>query len=103
MGVEHDYVIKHEDDNAHHMYMDTFEKSFLKIRSARDINTAYAILDLCNTQPLDFSFPSRSSSPALSPSSSECLSSYSPSSPSMSDSSDLMMPELKIKCFEAST
>merc|ERR1711981_1425027 len=83
--------------------MDTFEKSFLKIRSASDINAAYAILSLCNSEPLDLSFSSRSSSPALSPSSSECSSTYSPSSPSPSDSSDLMITDLKIKCFEEAT
>merc|ERR1712130_180760 len=93
---DHDYVIKHEDTNTHNVYMDTFEKSYLKIRSASDINAAYAILALCHSEPLDLSF-SRSSSPALSPSSSECSSTYSPS---ISDSSDLLMPELKIKCFE---
>jgi len=100
---EHDYVVKHEDDTTHNTYMDTFEKSYLKIRSASDINAAYAILALCNSEPLDFSLSSRSSSPALSPSSSECSSTYSPSSPAMSDSSDLVMPELKIKCFEEVT
>merc|ERR1712204_45110 len=52
---DHDYVIKHEYDMAHHTYMDTFEKSYLKIRSASDINAAYAILALCNTSPLQYS------------------------------------------------
>merc|ERR1712129_341550 len=100
---DHDYVIKHEDDTAHHTYMDTFEKSYLKIRSASDINAAYAILALCNTQPLDLSFSSRSSSPALSLSSSECSSSYSPLSPALSDSFDLHITKVEIKCFDAST
>ena len=94
---DHDYVIKHEDTNNHNIYMDTFEKSYLKIRSASDINAAYAILALCNSQPLDLSYSSRSSSPALSPSSSECSSTYSPS---ISDSSDLDVSDVKIKCFE---
>ena len=70
---DHDYVIKHEDTNNHNIYMDTFEKSYLKIRTASDINAAYAILALCNSEPLDLSFSSRSSSPKLSPSPSECL------------------------------
>ena len=87
---DHDYVVKHEDDTTHNTYMDTFEKSYLKIRSGSDINAAYAILALCNSEPLDLSFSSRSSSPALSPS----------SLPTVSDNSDLVMPELKIKCFE---
>ena len=100
---DHDYVVKHEDDTTHNTYMDTFEKSYLKIRSASDINAAYAILALCNSEPLDFSLSSRSSSPALSPSSSECSSTYSPSSPALSDISDLVMPELEIKCFEEVT
>ena len=73
--------------------MDTFEKSYLKIRSGSDINAAYAILALCNSEPLDLSFSSRSSSPALSPS----------SLPTVSDNSDLVMPELKIKWFEEAT
>merc|ERR1712129_131867 len=100
---DHDYVIKHEDDTPHHTYMDTFEKSYLKIRSASDINATYAILALCNTRPLDLSFSSRSSSPALSPSLSECSSIYYPSSPALSESSDLPMPEMKIKCFAEET
>ena len=97
---DHDYVIKHEETNNHNIYMNTFEKSYLKIRTASDINAAYAILALCNSEPLDLSFSSRSSSPALSPSSSECSSTYSTS---LSDSSDLNMPEVRIKCFEEGT
>ena len=64
---ERDYVVKHEDDTTHNTYMDSFEKSYLKIRSASDINAAYAILALCNSEPLDFSFSSRSSSPKPTP------------------------------------
>ena len=69
---DHDYVIKHEDTNNHNIYMNTFEKSFLKIRAASDINAAYATLVLCNSEPSDLSFSSRSSSPTLSPPPSEC-------------------------------
>ena len=49
---DHDYVDKHEDDTTHNTYMDTLEKSYLKIRSASDINAAFAILALCNTSPM---------------------------------------------------
>ena len=55
---DHDYVVKHEDDTTHNTYMDSFDKSYLKIRSASDIKAAYAILTLCNSEPLDLSFSS---------------------------------------------
>ena len=51
---DHDYVVKHEDATTHNTYMDTFEKSYLKIRSASDINAAYAILALCNSEPFEY-------------------------------------------------
>ena len=105
--IDHDYVMKEREDAAHDSYMDTFEKSFLRVRSASDINAAYAILSLCNSEPLDLSFSSTSlisslspdSSSSLSPAISECSPNSRPTSFS-SDNYDIEMPVLGIKCFE---
>ena len=83
---EHDYHKKHES------YLSAFSQSYVKQEpmSIRDISAAYTILALCNSQyqqsnPLDLSMSSsRSSSPALSPASSDCS---ALSSPALSDTS----------------
>ena len=89
---EHDYHKKHES------YINAFNDSYSNSVkregvSLNDISAAYAILALCNSQyqhqqthPVDLSMSSsRSSSPALSPASTECSS--APSSPALSDTS----------------
>ena len=93
---EHSYVRKQEGFATHYDYMTTFAKSCFTSRSERDINAAYAILALYDSQPLDLSMSSRSSSPT----SSECSSLTSPCSPALSDASDIQLPHLDIKCFD---
>ena len=91
--AEHDYTRKQGE------YLSAFASSYIKPESVSmsDITAAYAILALSNLQhqqrePVYLSMPSsRSSSPALSPSSSvSSMSSPAPSSPALSDTSSCL-------------